>query len=131
MWIVCLLVICFVPLTYSVDHGPVDCSMGSRSCDSCHAAYPFCYWCDGQCRRYYGKKIAEIECPDQIMYESCTPKENSNARLDKMMQLLSSVKGKHSSSIPFEQTQYGGKLRKPSVLVSLCYAPITVETRIK
>ncbi len=89
-----LFVIFSVNLASSADHGAVDCSMGSKSCNSCHAAYPFCYWCDGQCRKYYGKKIADIECTGEVMYESC-PREGEKERLEKMLKLLESLKQAH------------------------------------
>ncbi len=86
----------------------VDCNMGSRSCESCHAGYPFCYWCEGQCQRYYGKSIAKIECAGEIIYESCN-RENEKERLGKMLQLLESLKQTHSSKTSYENQLLGGK----------------------
>lgn len=75
-----------------MGHGAVDCSMGSSSCESCRAAYPFCYWCDGKCQRYYGKNIARIECPGRVMYENCEPESPSKSNVDEIARIVASLK---------------------------------------
>ena len=78
------------------SHGPVDCSMGSSSCESCQAAYPFCYWCDGICQRYYGKEIAKIECKGIVMYGSCSGKLRERSRIEDMLKMLADMKKERS-----------------------------------
>ena len=78
------------------SHGPVDCAMGSSSCESCQAAYPFCYWCDGTCQRYYGREIAKIKCKGEVMYQSCNSKLKEQSRIEDMLKLLAATKKERS-----------------------------------
>eukprot|EP00794_Sanderia_malayensis_P017516 gene17516-19266_t len=99
-----LLVTCCTGFVFSSAHEAVDCSMRDSSCESCHAAYPFCYWCEGECRRYYGKKFAQIECKGDVMYERCD-NEMEVKRLGKMLQLLQSLKQTKASGSEFSSNQ--------------------------
>lgn len=85
------------------SHGPVDCSMGSSSCESCQAAYPFCYWCDGICQRYYGKEIAKIECKGIVMYGTCSSKLKERSRIEDMLKILAATKKERA-----DEKQFGG-----------------------
>lgn len=92
-------VISFVTVVKSnenLSHDAVDCGMGSSSCESCRAAYPFCYWCDGKCRQYFGKNIAKIECRGRVMYESCEENSQTEPNVDEMFNILAALKTEHN-----------------------------------
>ena len=82
----------FVKSGEDISNGAVDCAMGSSSCESCRAAYPFCYWCNGQCRQYFGKNIAKIECRGRVMYESCENQNKVDPKLEEMLGIVSALK---------------------------------------
>ena len=84
-----------------LSHGPVDCAMGSSSCESCHAAYPFCYWCDGKCRQYFGKNFAKLECRGKVMYETCEDNEQTGPDVEEILSMMGSLKKEHKSKPDF------------------------------
>ena len=86
----------FVKTSQYASHGAVDCSMGSSSCESCHAAYPFCYWCNGECKRYFGKNIANIECRGKVMYERCEQTDKKEPNVEEMLKVISRLKKEQS-----------------------------------
>jgi len=104
-------VILFTGVVKSSDdlsHGPVDCAMGSSSCESCHAAYPFCYWCDGKCRQYFGKNFAKLECRGKVMYERCEDNEQMEPDVEEILSMMGSLKKEHKSKPDFSRIEERG-----------------------
>ena len=103
----------------------IDCSMGSSSCDSCHAAHPFCYWCDAnsegnQCLRYYDDNFAKLECPSGYRFQSCAD-SSQKAKLDRMLKLLLELKKNRQGAFSNtnENTGLGGGYVEPTKSTSL------------
>lgn len=79
------------------SHIQVDCSMRSSSCEHCHAEYPLCYWCDGTCKRYYGKSFASIECPGRVTYERCEAADKRDSSIRDIMKMVTALKKEQES----------------------------------